>query len=413
MTRGRTARLPHRRLQTILAIAALGTAVALPVVLLSVGGGVFDHEIGDLRASGYQIAVSAGGVHGVDGAHGLSRAIRGIHGVAWSSPVLSAAVDTFTSQGTSPALAEGIVPGAFTATLGPTEASLFPSPLPLGDPSDAVHFANGSYSGPSAGRVLVSTPLAASQHLRVGDTLRLAGADDPAEAVAFTVAGTFGVAGVQLGPTAVFGLLLPLSDLQLLVGEAHGPGGSPLDAADTVDVALTASAAASPAAVDEADRAIHALVPYYSVVEVSDQATQLQNAQAVLTGFYLGLSAVGLVVGLAFLALLLQREVEMERRSIGIRRALGIPARSIAWGILSRGYLLALAGGTAGVVLGIALVVALADYAGGTVSAVARLAVFDPTTLGLLVLAVVATSGLAGGLAARAALALPVAEVLR
>ncbi len=322
-------------------------------------------------------------------------------------------MDVFTTQGTSPALAEGIVPAAFTATLDPTEASLFPDPLPLGDPTDQLHFANGSYEGPPAGKVLISTPFAASEHLRVGDALRIAGSDNASASVEFTVAGTFGVAGIELGPTAVFGLLMPLSDLQLLVGEAHGPGGTALDASDTLDVALTSSAAASPSAVDQVDRSIHALVPYYSVVTVSDQASQLQNAQAVLTGFYLGLSAVGLIVGLAFLSLLLQREVEMERRSIGIRRALGVPGRSIAFGILGRGYLLALAGATTGIVLGVLLVVGLADYAGGTVSAVARLAVFDPVTLAGLVLAVVATSGLAGGLAARTALRLPLAEVLR
>ncbi|MCI4367602.1 MAG: hypothetical protein L3K08_07615, partial [Thermoplasmata archaeon] len=223
----------------------------------------------------------------------------------------------------------------------------------------------------------------------------------------------FGVAGPQLGPTAVFGLLLPLSDLQLMVGAAHGPNGTTLDASDTLNVALSRSAAASPGTVDSVVRAIHALVPYYSVVTVNDQATALENAQAVLTGFYIGLSGVGLVVGLAFLVLLLQREVEIERRSIGIRRAIGVPSGTIALGILARGYLLAAAGASAGIGLGIALVIGLADYAGGTVAEVAQLAVFDPQTLGRLVVAIVSMSTLAGGLAARAALRLPLSEVLR
>ncbi|MCI4367603.1 MAG: hypothetical protein L3K08_07620, partial [Thermoplasmata archaeon] len=174
----------------LLAVAALGAAVALPVVLLSVGGGVFDHEIDGLRASGFQIAVSAGGVHGVDGSHALASEIRGIEGVAWVSPVLSSAVDVFTNGGTTPALAEGIVPAAFTATLDPMEASLFPTPLGLGDPSDATHYANGTYLGPSADKVQVSTPFATTEHLRLGDAVRIAGTNDPATSVDFVVAGT-------------------------------------------------------------------------------------------------------------------------------------------------------------------------------------------------------------------------------
>jgi ABC-type lipoprotein release transport system permease subunit len=413
MRRPWASRLPHRRLQTILAIAALGTAVALPVVLLSVGGGVFDHEIQNLRASGYQIAVSAAGVHGVDGSHALADRILAIPGVAEVSPVLSSAVDVFTANGTTPALAEGVVPGAFLATLDPTEATLFPSPLPLGDPTDTIHYANGTYAGPSAGKVLVSTPFEADEHVGVGDTIRIAGSDIRSEGVAYTISGSFGVAGADLGPTAVFGLVLPLSDLQVLVGEAKESDGTVIDASDTIEVGLSTSAAASPAQVNAATATIQSLVPYYSVVQVNNEATQLQNAEAVLSGFYLSLSAVGLIVGLAFLALLLQREVEMERRSIGIRRALGVPSSRIALGLLTRGYVLALAGATAGIVLGIALVEGLAEYGGGTVSVVARLAVFDPTTLGLLVLAIVAMSSLAGAVAARAALRLPIAEVLR
>jgi ABC-type lipoprotein release transport system permease subunit len=406
-------RIAHRRLQTILAVAALGTAVALPVVLLSVGGGVFAHELSKLTSSGYQLAVSSSGVHGINDAHGLSGRIAGIPGVDQVSPILSAPLDVFTPGGLSPALAEGIVPGAFSATQGPTESVLFPNPMPLGDPTDRLHWANGSYAGPSAGRVVISTPFAAAEGLRVGDELSLGATPNRSEAVPFLVSGTFGVEAASLGPVAAFGLLIPLSDLQILTGLADPSAGLSLDAADTLQIRLADPQASDPGAVARVGQDIASLVPYYTVDTVSNQAAQVRAAEAVLTGFYLGLSAVGLIVGLGFLSLILVREVEVERRSIGIRRALGVPSSSIVGGILLRGYSLAAAGATAGILLGILLVGTLAEYAGGTVETVARLAEFDPLTLAELGLAVVGLSGIAGALAARSALRRPISEVLR
>lgn len=406
-------RLRHRRLQTALAVAALGSAVALPVVLLSVGGGVFEHELAQLTESGYELAVGSGGVHGVDSAHALVGEIRALPDVAYASPVLSGSLELYGPSGASAALAEGVIPSQFSGTLVASEAPLFPDPLPLGDPGDTVHFANGSYDGPSAGRVLVSTPIAASDRLAVGDEVRLSADSNLSDAVAFTVAGTFGVAGPSIGSTAVFGVVLPLSDLQLLLGVAHGPEGTVRDASDSIEVALAPGLASDPGAVNDVAQRIRALVPYYTVTSVNDEAAQLENAQAVLTGFYLGLSAVGLVVGLAFLALLLEREVEMDRRAIGVRRALGVPRRDIALGILARGYGLAAAGTATGLAVGILLVTMLARWASGTVATVARLATFAPVTLGGLALLVIAASGVSSALAVRSALRASIPELLR
>ena len=53
--------LRHLRIQQVLAIAAVATAVALPVILVSVGGGVSAHELSSLENAGYQLVVSASG----------------------------------------------------------------------------------------------------------------------------------------------------------------------------------------------------------------------------------------------------------------------------------------------------------------------------------------------------------------
>jgi putative ABC transport system permease protein len=412
----RRLRLSHTSLQDLLAVAAIATAVALPVILLSVGGGVLAHERTALESSGFEITVSAPGTHGIGDAHALSRQIDGIPNVSAASPVLSAAIDLFGPGGvTEPALAEGVIPGPFVATLSPAEADAFPSPLPLGDPTDAVHFANGSYDGQATDDVLVASPLATALGVSVGATLVVADGPNASEGVPFEVTGEFGTPGGALGPIAGFAVVMPLSDLQLLTGTAreNGTSGALLDEADSVEVSLAGAAGTQPGAVDRAAAAVRALVPYYGVTTLSDQVAQLDQADAVLTGFYLALSSTAVIIGLLFLTLVLLRRVEAERRSIGIRRAIGLPGREIVGRLVGRAALLASAGVTGGVVAGFVAVQVLEAYGTGSVPAIAALAVFDPRTLLELGAGTVGLCLLASGAAARAALRLPLAEALR
>ncbi len=414
---GRWRSLRHVRLQGVLAIAAIAAAVALPVVLISVGGGVSAHELADLENAGYQIVVSAGGSHGIVGSHNLSRQITAIGSVSVASPILSVAIDAFNSTSptapVSPVLAEGVIPDEFTPTLGPTESGLFPSPLPLGDPTDLVHYANGSYDGPASYDVLVSTPLAAAKGIHVGQQIVLSPSTNRSDGIAYNVTATFGVPPSLLGPTGAFAVLLPLSDLQVMTGYGPATGASVYDAADTIEVAVKGAAATDPSALEAVRDQVQAIVPLYGVTSLLQEAQQLQSASAVLTGFYLALSSVGLTVGLIFLALVLLRRVETERRSISIRRALGVPGRSIAAGILAEGATLALLGSVTGIVAGWIVVAALARWATSTVREAAALAVFDPWTLGAIALGVVALSALAAGVATRAALRTEISEALR
>ncbi len=406
--------LRHARLQAVLAIAAMAAAVSLPVVLVSVGGGVEDHELTAIENSGYQIVVSAGGEHGIEHSHALAATIDRVTGVAEASPVLSIAIDAFPSGGSaSPVLAEGVIPDAFSATLGPTESDLFPNPLPLGDPSDTVHFANGSYAGPATDDVLVSSPYAASAHLTVGATLDLGPTASQSQASPYTITGIFGVPKTILGPVGAFALVLPLSDLQVMCGYASGNGTVVPDASDTIQVAVSGAISVDPAKLSAVESAIQSQVPYYQVTSLTQEAAQLEAADSVLTGFYLALSSVGLVVGLLFLALVLLRRIEADRRSIGIRRALGLSRGSIAMSVVVDGLVLAAAGAVAGLLGGYAVVAALAADATGTVQEAASLAVFDPRLLGGIVAAVLVLSIVASLVAARSALRIEVAEALR
>jgi ABC-type lipoprotein release transport system permease subunit len=411
-SRGR--RLRHARFQRVLAVAAIAAAVALPVVLISVGGGVSDHELRQLENAGFQIVVSAAGAHGITGAHGLSSWIRGVAGVAYASPVLSVAVDLFNASGNvSPVLAEGVLPAPFTATLGPTEAGVFPSPLPLGDANDSAHYDHGTYAGPATDDILVSSYYADQFRVRVGSSVLVAATDTPSSAVRYNVTGVFGPQFSLLEPTAAYAALMPLSDLQSLTKYANGSGTIVPDAADSVEVAVTGALAGNPSAVAAIAAQIQAHVPLYSVSTLSQQAAQLKAASGVLTGFYLALSSVGIAVGVLFLALVLLRRVESERRSIGIRRAIGEPAGTVAGRIVGDGAEIAVTGAVAGVVAGWVVVAALAAYGSSTVREAARLAVFDPVLLAELVVGIVALSLLASSVATRAAFRVPVVEALR
>jgi ABC-type lipoprotein release transport system permease subunit len=398
------------------AVAAVAAAVALPVVLLSVGGGVSEHELDTLQNAGFEVEVSAPGLHGIGGAHGLAGRIAALPDVGAVSPVLSVSLDVFgPSGGAVPTLAEGVVPAAFSTSESPSERSLFPAVLPLGDPTDMAHYDNGTYRGPATNDVVLPMPFAESLGVSTGSTVLLSPTDDRAGGVAFAVTGLAGAAAAGLGPTPANAILLPLSDLQLLTGFArtNGTAGSLVDSADSIEVVVAGSAATDPNAVDRVARDIQALVPFYSVSTLSDQVAQAQQATAVLTGFYLALSSVGLAIGLIFLAVVLVRRVETERRSIGIRRALGVPRRQLAALMAGRGLLLGGAGTLGGLAAGWTVVRLFGDYGNPSVQLAVGYAIFDPVTLALLAAGVLALSLLASLGATRAALRLSIPEALR
>ncbi|HEV2165553.1 MAG TPA: ABC transporter permease, partial [Thermoplasmata archaeon] len=313
--------------------------------------------------------------------------------------------------GPVPTLAEGVVPAAFAATESPSLRPLFPSPLPLGDPTDLVHYENGTFAGPATNELLLATPFAESIGASVGSTVELSPTTNRTASVPFVVTGEIGSA-TTLGTSAAYAIVLPLSDLQTLTGFARS-GAALVDAADTVQVALSGQGSANPGEVGRVAQAIQDLVPYYGVSTLSTQAEQLQQASAILNGFYLALSSVGLSIGLVFLSLVLVRKVETERRSIGVQRALGVPASRIGLDWAGRGLELAGPGALGGVLAGWAMVELLARFGSPTVEAAVGLAVFDPLELVLLVAGVLGFSLVASLGATRAALRLSIPEALR
>jgi hypothetical protein len=415
MRRASTSRsLRHARWQSVLAVAAIASAVSLPVILVSVGGGVDAHEIASLEQTGYQVVVSAQGLHGIEGAHQDSAKLLALPNVVAVEPILSIAIDLFNRTGNvSAAIAEGIVPSQFGATLSPTERGLFSWPLALGDPNDTEHYADGAYDGPTSYDVLLSAPYAQMNQVTVGSTVVLSPTTNASLGVRYNVTGLFGPQGSLFEPAGAFAALVLLSNLQVLTDYARGSHTVVPDGADTIEVVVAPSTAESPSGLAGVEREVQAVLPSYTVTSVSSEAAELRSADGILTGFYLALSSVGLAVGLLFLALVLVRRVERDRRSIGIRRAIGLPQRSVAASILEDGAILAAAGGTVGVVAGVVVVEGLATWASSTVKEAAQLAIFAPAFLGELVVGVVALSVAASAAAVHVAWRVDLLEALR
>lgn len=406
--------LRHARWQAVLAVAAIASAVSLPVVLVSVGGGVAAHELSDLENTGYQLVVSTAVVHGIDHAHEDEAKLLALPNVVNAAPILSIEIDVFNSSGNlSPILAEGVVPSQFVPTLGPTEQGLFPVPLPLGDPNDTIHYAGGSYSGPATYDVLVSSTYAKTFHVRTGSTVVLSPTTNASLGRRYNVTGIIQPPLPTFQPTGAYTAVVLLSNLQVLTGYANGPHAVVTDAADTIEVVVAPSAAASPGSLAAVAREVQSVFRLYSVTTLSSQAAQLQTADGVLTGFYLALSSVGLSIGLLFLALILVRRVERERRAIGIRRAIGVPGSYVAWAILGNGAILSGTGGVLGVIVGLVVVRGLATWGTSTVQEAAQLAEFSPIFLTELVASVVVLSALASLAAVRAAWRVDLLEALR
>ncbi|HEV2317897.1 MAG TPA: ABC transporter permease [Thermoplasmata archaeon] len=407
-------RLRNWRTQTVMACIALAVAVSLPVVLLSVGGGVSDHVLNDLQSSGFQISLTAPGTHGISRTHDLVAAIGHLAHVGEVSPVLSVSLDLFRSTGGPlPVLCEGVLPGPFVQSLPPDQRALFPSPLPFSDGADSEQWDNGSYSGPAATELMVSSPIANAYQIRVGDTVRLAPTSTSTNSTALRVVGTFGVPPALLGPTGAFAVIVPLAELQVLTGNARNSLGGPIDAADSVDVGLAGSAARDPGTVAEVARQIQSLYPFYSVTTQSQTVDQERSSAAILMGFYLALSSASVAVGLFFLALVLVRRVEAMRSTIAIRRAIGEPARFLGADLAGQGLMLGGFGALGGLALGYVTVRAIAAWGTAGAQDAAQLAVFDPVVLAALLGAVVALGVASSLLATRAALRVPITEALR
>ena len=127
----------------------------------------------------------------------------------------------------------------------------------------------------------------------------------------------------------------------------------------------------------------------FSVRNLAEVQAQREEASGILT-FWLGaVASVSLVVGAVSVMNIMLVAVAERTREIGLRLAVGARRRDILWQFLTEALLLALLGGTAGLLLGVLLSLAIAHWGGLAVA-------IGPAAL-VLSLSAAAAAGLVAG----------------
>ncbi|MCI4323637.1 MAG: FtsX-like permease family protein [Thermoplasmata archaeon] len=340
--------LRRRPGRTALTALGIGLATALVVLLLAVSEGVTTSAGSLAASSGVDLlATSANTSLGSDSfppvihAHALPSEFANTDAnVATASPWLVAetvlanaslyAATNRSPEGTS-------VPSTWaptgTGTVGwiPSDNSGLETPVMTegsgfsvaGDP----HYANGTYSGPRTGEIVLDQALADVLHVGPGNLVWASpnSASGPSGLAAwFDNATAFRVVGLSgpfwLIPSALLAFTY-LSELQSLLG---GPAVTS-DTASLVLVHLSSTGAVSH------DQALLATAfPTFSVFSINDILGAVQNAISLYRTFGDLVGLIGIVVAILFATTVLVMSVDDRSSEIAILRAIGFSPRWVA-----------------------------------------------------------------------------------
>lgn len=354
--------------RTTLAVGVVAVAIALLLVVTSVSIGLatqttvrsedIDYWVVPEAASTQSTVVSVSGPQ-LGAVHDGNDAITNIAGVIYSTPVLIELVRLRAPNSRQPeyVLGIGIVPARSTTSVGgiPTRG------MRPGDP----HYANGAYSGPVTGEVVLSP--AAAELLNASTGAELAVGSPSTGQVDYSSFGVISVSGT--GPRVVQGevpvAVFHLSELQSLTGAASG---------DQADQILVQSD--EPNLGPELER----VYPDAAVVTRSGLTTK----QVLDADVPLAVSVTAFVVGLAiatlFVATTMGLVVEAERRELAVLASVGFTPGARFLFVVTTTMTLAFLGGIGGIVVGTAGVFVL-NIAVGTFTSVNVVGVLTPRLL--------------------------------
>jgi putative ABC transport system permease protein len=349
------------RTQILLSIGGVAVAVSLLLLVTSVGVGLSASET--VRASNADFAIiPAGGSSAVTDvgrarlgqshrvAERLSARDDVVHATAIrtefmrvrpaanaSGPPIGESVDLLV-VGASSTREDGVIAGLPTDALGRTDS----------------HYANGTYNGTFTGEAVLSTAAAERLGATEGTVLQpqtRADTDRPFRTVAVREPTR---AGVGQLPVA----LVHLSELQTVVG-ATGD-----DAADQLFVEAQSSAVR-----DDLAR----VYPETVVVSRDDLFASASGRSSLPVAIALAAFVVALVVGTLFMVTTMGFELAADREERAVMRAIGVSGASRAAIVVVQAFVVAIAGGIAGVALwlaGLGAANALAaEFAGAPVAA--------------------------------------------
>jgi putative ABC transport system permease protein len=192
--------------------------------------------------------------------------------------------------------------------------------------------------------ILISRQLSESEHVSVGDVVRLNASADGASAQRFRVAGVYEPTPdpARLG-AVIREVQLHLPDLLTLTREPGMPAGS--EFVQTINVAL-----ADPADAAAFSRDVQARMPGVSAQPASG-AAESTGPFLVLRRFHLAIAIVTIIASTVFLLALTIMLVDERRAAVGVLRLIGLPIRRILVQLFIEGLLIATIGSLFGIAL--------------------------------------------------------------
>jgi putative ABC transport system permease protein len=192
--------------------------------------------------------------------------------------------------------------------------------------------------------VLISRQLSESEHLSVGDVIRLSASDDGRSVQQFRIAGVYEPTPdpARLG-AVIREVQLHLPDLLNLTRDTSTLSGS--EYVQTINVALV-----DPSDADAFSRDVRARMPGIDA-QPATGAAESTGPFIVLRRFHLAIAIVTIVASTVFLLALTIMLVDERRATVGVLRLIGLPIRRIVLQLFLEGVFIAVVGSIFGLVL--------------------------------------------------------------
>ncbi|HYK93052.1 MAG TPA: FtsX-like permease family protein [Thermoplasmata archaeon] len=366
--------LTRRRGRTAATALGIGLATSLVVILLAVSEGVQTSSASLAAASGVDLlmtsantSLSSGAFPPLTGAHTLGSQIRAVDpNVAGASPWLVSnlvfansslyAASNASQAGTPPPAAWAPTQSGVVGWIPDDNVGL-ETPAVLSGPGFATasdpHYANGSYSGPATGELVLDDGLATVLDVKPGDLVWASAqpVGGPNELPAwFASASPFRVVGISgpfwLIPSALLAFV-HLSELQGLLG-------GNFESSDAASLMLIHLTDADSPGVDQSRLA--PAFPRLTVFTVGNILGAVASAVSLYRTFGEIIGVIGVVVATLFTTTVLLMSVDDRSREIAVLRAIGYGRARIGLLVLEEGLMLSALG----------LAVGLVGGAGGT-----------------------------------------------
>jgi len=192
--------------------------------------------------------------------------------------------------------------------------------------------------------VLISRQLSESEHLAVGDVIRLSVSEDGRNVQQFRIAGVYEPTPdpARLG-AVIREVQLHLPDLVNLTRDTSTPSGS--EYVQTINVALV-----DPSDAEAFSRDVRARMPGIDA-QPATGAAESTGPFIVLRRFHLAIAIVTIVASTVFLLALTIMLVDERRAAVGVLRLIGLPIRRIVLQLFLEGVFIAVVGSMFGLVL--------------------------------------------------------------